>query len=42
MTKAQNLRCCLPAIGHFYAGRMLPFGIEEARHAGLILDRARP
>jgi toxin FitB len=39
--KAKNLRHWLSAIEHFYAGRILPFGIEEARHAGLILDRAR-
>jgi predicted nucleic acid-binding protein len=40
-TKAENLRRWLAAVEHFYAGRILPFGIEEARHAGLILDRAR-
>ena len=40
-TKAQNLRRWLAAVEHFYSGRILPFGIEEARHAGLILDRAR-
>ncbi|MFS8113208.1 PIN domain-containing protein [Rhizobium jaguaris] len=40
-TKAQNLRRWLDAVEHFYAGRILPFGVEEARHAGLILDRAR-
>ncbi|MBB4187333.1 hypothetical protein GGE07_003997 [Sinorhizobium terangae] len=40
-TKAENLRRWLAAIEHFYAGRILSFGVEEARHAGLILDRAR-
>lgn len=40
-TKAQSLRRWLAAIEHFYAGRILPFGVEEARHAGLILDWAR-
>ncbi|MGN6777446.1 PIN domain-containing protein [Rhizobium sp.] len=40
-TKAGHLRRWLAAVEHFYAGRILPFGIEEARHAGLILDRAR-
>jgi len=40
-TKAQSLRRWLAAVEHFYAGRILPFGVEEARHAGLILDRAR-
>lgn len=40
-TKAQNLRRWLAAVEHFYSGRILPFGIEEARHAGLILDQAR-
>jgi predicted nucleic acid-binding protein len=40
-TKAENLRRWLSAVGHFYAGRILPFGIEEARHAGRIMDLAR-
>jgi toxin FitB len=40
-TKAENLRRWLVAVEHFYAGRILSFGVEEARHAGLILDRAR-
>ena len=40
-TKARRLRQWLSALEHFYAGRILPFGIEEARHAGAILDRAR-
>ena len=40
-TKAEKMRRWLAAAEHFYAGRILPFGIEEARHAGLILDHAR-
>lgn len=40
-TKAKQLRRWLAAVEHFYAGRILPFGIEEARQAGLMLDRAR-
>ncbi|MGZ9723518.1 PIN domain-containing protein [Rhizobium miluonense] len=40
-TKAEHLRRWLAAVEHFYAGRILLFGIEEARHAGLMLDRAR-
>lgn len=40
-TKAENLRRWLDAVEHFYAGRILPFGVEEARRAGLMLDRAR-
>ena len=40
-TKAARLSCWLAAVEHFYAGRILAFGIEEARHAGAILDRAR-
>ncbi|RAX38220.1 type II toxin-antitoxin system VapC family toxin [Rhizobium tropici] len=40
-TKAKHLRRWLAAVEHFYAGRILPFGVEEARHAGLMLDRAR-
>ncbi|MGV1794087.1 PIN domain-containing protein [Rhizobium sp. A37_96] len=40
-TKAEHLRRWLVAVEHFYGGRILPFGIEEARHAGLMLDRAR-
>lgn len=39
--KAKALRRWLSAVEHFYAGRILPFGIEDARHAGMILDRAR-
>lgn len=40
-TKAPALRRWLAAVEHFYASRILPFGIEEARQAGAILDRAR-
>ena len=40
-TKAKHLHRWLAAVEHFYAGRILPFGLEEARHAGMILDRAR-
>ncbi|NTJ61724.1 type II toxin-antitoxin system VapC family toxin [Agrobacterium rhizogenes] len=40
-TKAKHLGDWLAAVEHFYAGRILPFGLEEARHAGLILDQAR-
>lgn len=40
-TKSERLRRWLAAVEHFYAGRILAFGIEEARHAGAILDRAR-
>ncbi|TWB53367.1 hypothetical protein FBZ98_104294 [Rhizobium sp. ERR 922] len=40
-TKAEHLRRWLAAVEHFYAGRILPFGVEEAQHAGLMLDRAR-
>ena len=39
--KGDRLRRWLAAVEHFYAGRILSFGIEEARHAGAILDRAR-
>lgn len=39
--KGERLRRWLAAVEHFYAGRILVFGIEEARHAGTILDRAR-
>ena len=39
--KAERLRLWLAAVEHFYSGRILPFGIDEARHAGMILDRAR-
>ena len=41
VTKAVRLRRWLSAVEHFYAGRILPFGIAEARQAGAILDRAR-
>jgi len=40
-TKAEHLRRWLAAVEHFYASRILPFGIDEARHAGLMLDRVR-
>ncbi|UEM24049.1 PIN domain-containing protein [Skermanella mucosa] len=40
-TKAQNLRRWLAAVEHFHAGQILSFDIAVARHAGLILDRAR-
>lgn len=39
--KAPALRRWLAAIEHFYASRILAFGIDEARQAGAILDRAR-
>lgn len=39
--KAQRLRRWLAAVEHFYSGRILAFGVEEAREAGAILDRAR-
>lgn len=39
--KAERLRRWLAAVEHFYAGRILPFDIAAARHAGAILDRAR-
>jgi predicted nucleic acid-binding protein len=40
-TKAEQLRRWLAAIEHFYAGRILAFGVEEAREAGAMIDRAR-
>lgn len=40
-TKGELLRCWLSALEQLYAGRILPFGVEEARKAGAILDRAR-
>lgn len=40
-TKAERLRRWLAAVEHFYAGRILPFGIDEARQGGAILDYAR-
>lgn len=40
-TKARQLRQWLGAVEHFYAGRILVFGVEEAHEAGVILDRAR-
>lgn len=39
--KAGKLRRWLSAVEHFYAGRILSFRVGEARHAGMILDRAR-
>lgn len=39
--KAERLHQWLAAVEHFYAGHILSFGIEEARQAGAILDRAR-
>jgi predicted nucleic acid-binding protein len=39
--KAERLRRWLAAVEHLYGGHILHFGIEEARHAGAILDRAR-
>ena len=41
ITKAERLSRWLAAVEHFYAGRILAFGLEEARQAGAILDRAR-
>ncbi len=40
-TKADRLRRWLATVEHFYAGRILAFGIAEAREAGAILDHAR-
>lgn len=40
-TKAARLRRWLSALEHFYADRILPFGVEEARRSGALLDRAR-
>lgn len=40
-TKTVSLRRWLAAVEHFYGGRILSFGIDEARQAGAILDRAR-
>ncbi|GLR45974.1 ribonuclease VapC [Mesorhizobium amorphae] len=40
-TKTVRLRRWLAAVEQLYAGRILPFGIDEARHAGAIIDRAR-
>ena len=39
--KAPALRRWLAAVEHFYGNRILSFGIDEARQAGAILDRAR-
>jgi len=40
-TKARQLHRWLAALEHFHAGRILSFGIDEAREAGAMLDRAR-
>jgi toxin FitB len=40
-TKVERLRLWLASIEHLYADRILAFGIEEVRHAGLMIDRAR-
>ena len=40
-TKAERLCRWLAAVGHFYSGRILAFGLKETRVAGAILDRAR-
>lgn len=40
-TKAAALRRWLSAVEHFHASRILSFGVNEAREAGAILDRAR-
>jgi predicted nucleic acid-binding protein len=40
-TKAERLRLWLAAVEHLYGPRILPFGVDEARRAGAILDRAR-
>ncbi len=39
--KAARLRNWLAAVEHLYGDRISPFGNAEARHAGLIIDRAR-
>lgn len=40
-TKAERLRRWLAAVEHFYAGRILAFGVDEARETGAIIDRSR-
>jgi predicted nucleic acid-binding protein len=40
-TKSAALCRWLSAVEHFYASRILSFGLAEARQAGAILDRAR-
>ena len=40
-TKVERLRLWLASVEHLYADRILAFGIDEARYAGLIIDRAR-
>lgn len=39
--KADRLRRWLSGVEHFYRGRILAFGIQEAREAGAMIDRAR-
>lgn len=39
--KATRLRKWLSAVEHLYGSRILSFGVDEARHAGAIIDRAR-
>lgn len=39
--KTAKLRRWLEAVEHLYGPRILPFDVEEARHAGAIIDRAR-
>jgi toxin FitB len=39
--KAARLRRWLAAVEHLYTERILPFGVEEAHHAGGIIDQAR-
>ncbi len=36
-----RLRRWLDAVEHFYGDRILPFDVEAARHAGIMLDDAR-
>jgi toxin FitB len=40
-TKAEQLRRWLASVGQLYAHRILAFGIDEARYAGAVIDRAR-
>jgi predicted nucleic acid-binding protein len=40
-TKAEQLRRWLASVEHLYADRILAFGIDEARYAGAMIDRAR-
>ena len=41
IAKADRLRTWLFAVERLYAGRILPFNVEAARHAGKIMDSAR-